>query len=309
MSDDESCCLCCMSRPRAVRNQPCGHGIFCELCTIRAVQANGLITCAYARCAVQSLVVVPIAPAGDPPLLTRMQSYQPEPEPEGNPFESVDAFLQAKLGSDDAEVVEAAQAALALEEEEEEEGPLYPIDAQGHATVPEGETELPACAFMDCTSLISITLPASLISIGHSAFDGCTSLVLTGLPDGITSIGDGAFMGCPSLALTSLTDGITSIGDHAFNDCTSLALTSLPDGLTRIGRGAFFGCASLALTSLPDGLTSIGDYAFNGCASLTLASLPDGLTRIGRGAFNGCASLGPHMSLERRPANAFCLVF
>ena len=71
----------------------------------------------------------------------------------------------------------------------------------------------------------------------------------------------------------------------------------------------FFGCASLALTSLPDGLTSIGDYAFNGCASLTLTSLPDGLTRIGRGAFNGCASLGPHMSLEQRPANAFCLVF
>ena len=300
VDDNETSCLCCMSRPRAVRNQPCGHAIYCELCTIRTVRANGL-TCPY-RCAVRGLVVVPADPTGDPPLLTMMETYLAEPEPEGRAFESLDAFLLAKLESDDAEVAEAAQAALALRWP-------FPIDAQGHATVPEGETELPACAFMDCTSLISITLPASLISIGHSAFDGCTSLVLTGLPDGITSIGDGAFMGCPSLALTSLTDGITSIGDHAFNDCTSLALTSLPDGLTRIGRGAFFGCASLALTSLPDGLTSIGDYAFNGCASLTLASLPDGLTRIGRGAFNGCASLGPHMSLEERPANAFCLVF
>ena len=236
--DDESCCLCCMSRPRAVRNQPCGHGIFCELCTIRAVQANGLITCAYARCAVQSLVVVPTAPAGDPPLLTRMQSYQAEPEPEGNAFESVDAFLQAKLGSDDAEVVEAAQAALALEEEEEEEeGPLYPIDAQGHATVPEGETELPDQAFMNCASLVSIALPTSLTRIGPNAFSHCASLVLTSLPD-----------------------GLTSIGGNAFYNCRSLALTSLPDGLTSIGWGAFSGCASLALTSLPDGLTSIGSF-------------------------------------------------
>ena len=60
-------------------------------------------------------------PAGDPP----MQTYQTEPEPEGSTFESVDAFLQAKLGSDDAEVVEAAQAALARvsgQREEEEVG-------------------------------------------------------------------------------------------------------------------------------------------------------------------------------------------
>ena len=50
-----------------------------------------------------------------------MQTYQAEPEPEGSAFESVDAFLLAKLESDDAEVAGAAGAALAREEEEEEE--------------------------------------------------------------------------------------------------------------------------------------------------------------------------------------------
>ena len=147
-------------------------------------------------------------PAGDPP----MQTYQTEPEPEGSTFESVDAFLQAKLESDDAEVAGAAQAALALEEEEDEdedegpppEDPLFPIDAQGHATVPEGETELPENAFSCCASLISITLPASLTRIGVSAFDGCRRLGLTSLPHGLTSIGDGAFRGC------------TSLGPHVF---------------------------------------------------------------------------------------------
>ena len=117
------------------------------------------------------LVVVPVNPAGDPPLLRSMRPYQTEPEPEGSAFESVSAFLQAKIGSDDAEVAEVARAALAREEEEEEEeddegeDPLFPIDAQGHATVPEGETELPSGAFEGCASLISITLPASLSRI------------------------------------------------------------------------------------------------------------------------------------------------
>ena len=150
MDDDESCGIC-YDRPRAVRNLPCGHGGICELCTIKSVQADGLIKCGICRCAVSKLAVVLVTPAVNPPLLTRMQTYQAEPETEGSVFESVDAFLQAKLGSNDAEVAEAATAALAQvsrhgeeeEEEEVEENPLFRIDAQGHATVPEGETELP----------------------------------------------------------------------------------------------------------------------------------------------------------------------
>ena len=173
---------------------------------------------------------------------------------------------------------------------------LFPIDAQGHATVPEGETELPEDAFRGCTSLASITLPASLISIGKGAFLGCRQLVLTSLPDGLISISDHAFEDCTSLALTSLPDGLANIGAYAFMRCTSLALTSLPDGLTSIDDYAFYGCGSLVLASLPDGITSIGIGAFRGCGSLALASLPNGLTSIGDRAFRGCASLGPYLN-------------
>eukprot|EP00964_Phaeocystis_antarctica_P028603 scaffold16142_cov68-Phaeocystis_antarctica.AAC.1 len=121
MSDgDDENYVCCMSCPRTVRTRPCGHAFYCELCTIRAVQASGL-KCGVCRGVVLQLVVVPVNPTGDLPLLRSIQPYQTEPEPEGSAFESVDAFLQAKIGSDDAEVVEAAQAALAREEEEEED--------------------------------------------------------------------------------------------------------------------------------------------------------------------------------------------
>ena len=71
-----------------MRNQPCGHAVYCELCTIRAVQASGL---KYGVCrgAVLKLVVVPVNPTGDTPHLRSMQMYQTKPEPEGSAFESV----------------------------------------------------------------------------------------------------------------------------------------------------------------------------------------------------------------------------
>ena len=61
----------------------------------------------------------------EPPRLKRIQAYQAKPEPEGDAFESFDAFLLAKLGSDDAVVAEAAREALARvsgQREEEEVG-------------------------------------------------------------------------------------------------------------------------------------------------------------------------------------------
>ena len=118
MGDDvnESCGIC-FDGPRAVRFLPCGHGGFCELCMVRCVKVNGLI-CTNCRCTVSKLAVVPVTmptvAAGQVPRPERMPTNLAVPEPEGHTFESVEAFLQAKLGSDDAEVAERARAALAL---------------------------------------------------------------------------------------------------------------------------------------------------------------------------------------------------
>ena len=128
MGDENETCGICYDRPRAVRNLPCGHGGTCELCTIEQVQFGGL-TCSNCRSTVSQLAVMPVTmatvAAGQVPRLERMPTYQAVLD--GHTFESVEAFLHAKLDSDDAGVAEAAGAALALmsgqggEEEEEEE--------------------------------------------------------------------------------------------------------------------------------------------------------------------------------------------
>ena len=60
--EDGESCRVCMSRPRTVRNQPCGHATLCELCTIKVIDAESqTCVCPQGRCDVTSLKFVPAA--------------------------------------------------------------------------------------------------------------------------------------------------------------------------------------------------------------------------------------------------------
>ena len=165
-------------------------------------------------------------------------------------------------------------------------------------TLPASVTSIGDYVFFGCSSLTSITLPEGVTSIGEYAFRDCSSLTSVTLPAGLTSIGEWAFFGCSSLTSVTLPAGLTSIGEGAFYDCSSLTSVTLPAGLTSIGRSAFFGCSSLTSVTLPAGLTSIGNYAFSYCSSLTSVTLPAGVTSIEYGAFRGCNNLKTVINLS-----------
>ena len=158
-------------------------------------------------------------------------------------------------------------------------------------TLPAGVTSIGKYAFSGCSSLTSVTLPAGVTSIGVAAFERCSSLTSITLPAGLTSIGGGAFQGCSSLTSLTLPAGVTSIGGSAFSGCSSLTNVTLPAGVTSIGGFAFSGCSSLTSITIPNSVTSIGNWAFNGCSSLTSITIPNSVTSIGGSAFRYCFSL------------------
>lgn len=111
----------------------------------------------------------------------------------------------------------------------------------------------------------SVTLPASLNTIGVAAFSGCDSLKGISIPEGVTSIPEDAFNMCESLSYVKLPSTLLSIGEYAFFKCSSLERISIPEGITNIPMCAFFGCDSLSSVKLPSTLLSIGLCAFEGC--------------------------------------------
>lgn len=134
-------------------------------------------------------------------------------------------------------------------------------------------------AFSGAESLKSITLPEGVViddSVGSLLRD-CTSLTSVSLPASVTKISSYMFGGCTSLKSVSAAGAIDSIGDSAFRDCSSLTDIDFQGTLTSIGSSAFQGCASLERVPDLSSVTKMGSYAFYECkklkASVNLSSL------------------------------------
>ena len=181
-------------------------------------------------------------------------------------------------------------------------------------------------AFEGCVSLVKITLPEQITTIGTSAFNGCTNLKKIAIPNAVTSIGSSAFSGCTSLTRVDITDlsawckigfsdGLAnplSNGAKLYLNGSELTDITIPSDFTEINAFAFYNCKSLTSVTIPDSVTSIGDNAFYGCTSLpvidgiryadtclveavdktrTSYSIKPGTRFIGNGAFYNCQSL------------------
>ena len=151
--------------------------------------------------------------------------------------------------------------------------------------------EITGYAFDEEMSIVSVTIPNSVESIGESAFVSCENLTSVEIPDSVTTIGSSAFAYCDSLTSVVIPDSATSIGSSAFAYCENLTSVEIPDSVTTIGERVFFYCDSLTSVVIPDSVTTIGSHAFNDCRSLTSVVIPNSVTTIGDRAFYYCDSL------------------
>ena len=174
-------------------------------------------------------------------------------------------------------------------------------------------------AFMDCTSLTTITLPYFIARIGNSAFENCTALATFTTMDGadkktaaLRTIGDRAFFGNTSLKKVdaNTTKGVNTIGVSAFENCGQLATINI-SGVTRFAEGVFRNAKALeSVTMSANASIYVGQEAFRNCVNLSditarIAAADDGAFRncislraitfvssgienIGSNAFNGC---------------------
>lgn len=134
-------------------------------------------------------------------------------------------------------------------------------------TIPASVTTIGSGAFQICKNLHSIEIPNSVTTIGYDSFSasGLTSITI---PASVTTIGATAFDTCLSLETVTI-EGAMSIGERAFNNCPSLSTITLPESLRTIGYGAFQSCRALTSLIIPSSVSSLDNYAFYGCKGLS----------------------------------------
>ena len=136
------------------------------------------------------------------------------------------------------------------------------------------------------SNLTSVTIPASVQSIGTEAFRDCYNLETAALSSNsaLKTIGEQAFYGCYKLGNNNLDNaaGLESIGQQAFYNCAMTSVT-IPAQVTTMGSGVFQSCDKLSVINCyaekrPEGWSS----SWNGSSAtvmwdFTNWSLSDGV--------------------------------
>ena len=171
--------------------------------------------------------------------------------------------------------------------------------------IPGSVTSIASAAFLNCTSLKTLTLIDGVqkIDFGDSggAFQNCTSLEELVIPNSVTEISARAFMGCTGLKKVTIGSGVkiigysSSISDYnygAFSGCTSLTTVTINgNSLEMLGKDTFNGCTALSSINIPDSVTVIYRRAFKNCTQLSSITIPGSVTSIASAAFLNCTSL------------------
>ena len=124
---------------------------------------------------------------------------------------------------------------------------IYTIDAppvvgvsNGKVTVADNRsnTNLPADLVIPSTITVSSDV-YDVTGITDNAFSGCTSLASVTIPASVEAIGNFAFYACIGLTSITLTDGLKTIGEYMFTDCSKLTSVAIPSSVETVAQTAF----------------------------------------------------------------------
>ncbi len=131
-------------------------------------------------------------------------------------------------------------------------------------------------------NLKTVNIGAQVNSIPSYTFakSGVTSITI---PASVTSVGENAFIDCD--ALTSAIIGSSTLGSNMFDGCGNLATVTIDGTLDAINVDAFTGCSNLSTLNISGSVGSIGDGAFDSF-NLTSLNISGHVGTIGANAFD-----------------------
>ncbi len=163
-------------------------------------------------------------------------------------------------------------------------------------TFAEGVEYIGAQAFLGCSALKAIELPASLYEIATDAFRA-TGLAVVKTGDGLAKISSGAFADNKALATVVFGANVERLGENAFANCVSLKAVELGASVKNFTANAFAGSAlaKFVVSKANTAIKTDGKFVFTTDGTLLAVansngsiSVPNGIKAIANGAFALC---------------------
>jgi len=181
----------------------------------------------------------------------------------------------------------------------------------GDVTIPDTIDGLPVkviggSAFRYCTSLNSVTIPASVTSVSDFAFDHCSNLIAAYFLGSAPYLAPYVFFSTASDFKVYYFNSSTGFSSPTWAGYPSVKLTYAASSgnitiLTCTGSGG-----SVIIPGTIGGLPvkAIGNNAFKSQINLTRVTVPGSVTAIGSSAFDGCPGLSSVYFMGSAPAPA-----
>jgi len=159
-------------------------------------------------------------------------------------------------------------------------------------------TEIEASGFINCASITSVTLPATITTVGENSFRGCSSLSFFKLLGDAPEENTGVFDNTPALLKISVYDG-KGFGDswngkEVVIDYQNLIFTSSGDGTYYYvkAKNTSIEC-DIFIPSEHNGLPVkyLDENAFTNCNLITSVVFQGTIEAIPASSFSGCSSL------------------
>lgn len=151
-------------------------------------------------------------------------------------------------------------------------------------------TSIGQFAFINCSTITSVSIPSSVISIKYRSFENCTNLEDITFSEGLVSIELESFTRCTKLNNVIFPSTLINIGTEAFKLAFKLGSTlTIKSDLSSVG--SIFNGSTLTNVIISEGVTTINSNFFALASSITNISFPNSLIKIEADAFNSCVSL------------------
>jgi len=177
-----------------------------------------------------------------------------------------------------------------------------------NVVIPNTVTTIQNTAFQGNTSIVSVSIPVSVISIGDQPFINCSNLttitsessqyrmIRGGLVDTTTH----TLMCVPAKYNGAFTvdSSISAIAGYALSECGQISTITFesPSGMTTLSENAFSDLTAVNRIVLPEGMTSVGDLAFYNCGASRI-DFPSSMITVGTSTTNGAFGSNPNLTM------------